>query len=510
MKCFSAVAFARHTGEAKTKEIQDMVDKVIRQTFPNGGLRELIRPGDKVVLKVNLVGPAMGARGEKGRGIITDPRIVRYVAELVREIIGYDNGAELIVADACMYADPNPSLKSADSGFYWARLEQTGDNSVDKQDICYDYDADGILDGESNARLVNLDSLGENERQLFKVEMPDGHHKKVAFPKFLRTREEAAQSDTPELYCDVLIGLPIFKSHGFQGITGALKLHYGIRSMFSVLGDTGRFGHSGMYYDENGLHCSHNLRDYLCAMHRVRSYDFIIMDCLTANRKGPTLPVGGVYHLANPDQKTDYILTNAVMASRDPVAIDTVEAAFAGYERESIPMLKTASQNGLGQCDPSRILLQGQELFSLHRALLLSQYGRDKYPLEDGWGGARVISDLAPRYIVDASHPKKISTDVYCIRYRIVRMAQADSFAGETCHLCAEECCCQHRPIIRVDCVVSGVHIGSIMGKDTERGEFLLDLHEHSYLRGSSLVWEIFAWDDIFNCVASIERFAID
>lgn len=503
MKHFSKVAFARQTGEAKTKEIQDMVDKVIRQIFPSGGLREIIHPGDKVALKVNLVGPAMGARGEKGRGIITDPRIVRYVAELVREIIGYGNGADLIVADACMYADPNPSLKSSDSGFYWARLEQTGDNSVDEEDYCYDYNADGILDGTSAARLVNLDALGENERQLFEVRMPDGHIEKIAFPKILRTKEQAAKTDTPNTYCDIFIGLPIFKSHGFQGITGALKLHYGIRSMFCVLGDTGRFGHSGMYYDENGLHHNHNLRDYLCAMHKVRSYDFSIMDCLTANRKGPTLPVGGVYHIANPDQKVDYILTNAITASCDPVALDTVEAAFAGYESDSIPMLRAANKNDLGECNPTCIMLQNQELFSLHRVLLLTEYDKNKYPLEDGWGGACVIPELRPKYIVDASAPKKISRDEYRIRYRIVRQSQGDLYADDP-----SDGCCRHRPIVRVDCVVSGVFIGFLT--DMECGEFVLDLKVHDYLRGTSLVWEIFAWDDIFNCVASIERFAID
>ena len=286
----SLVAFARQTGEATTREIHDMVDRVIHQIYPNRGLREIIRPGDRVVIKVNIVGPTYGARGEKGRGIITDPRIVRYVAELVRDIIGFDNGSDLIVTDAAFHPDSDPSPKLLDVGFYWARLEQTGDNSVDEKDICYDYDADGILYGKSRARLINLDSLKEDDRQLFEIKMPDGHYEKVAFPKLMSTKYQAAQTDSPNEYCDVLIGIPVFKSHGIQGITGALKLHYGIRSRYSLLGDTGRLGHSGTYYDEKGFHHKHNLIDYLCAMHKVRSYDFVIMDCLTANRKGPTLP----------------------------------------------------------------------------------------------------------------------------------------------------------------------------------------------------------------------------
>ncbi len=78
MNNFSEVAFARQTGEAKTKEIHDMIDKIIYQIFPDKGLRELINPGDKVALKVNLVGPAMGERGEKGRGINCVASIERF------------------------------------------------------------------------------------------------------------------------------------------------------------------------------------------------------------------------------------------------------------------------------------------------------------------------------------------------------------------------------------------------------------------------------------------------
>jgi len=75
-----------------------MIDDVIYQTLGSKGLGAIIKPGYKVVLKVNLVGPYFGERGEKGRGVITDPRVVRYVAEQTREIIGFDNGADHYVS----------------------------------------------------------------------------------------------------------------------------------------------------------------------------------------------------------------------------------------------------------------------------------------------------------------------------------------------------------------------------------------------------------------------------
>ena len=91
---------------------------------------------------------------------------------------------------------------------------------MNEADVCYDFNADGILDGGSQAELINLDAIGPQERQLFEVRMADGQIEKVSFPKFLRTKEQAMQSDDPDEYCDVLIGLPVLKSHGIEGITG--------------------------------------------------------------------------------------------------------------------------------------------------------------------------------------------------------------------------------------------------------------------------------------------------
>jgi len=497
----SYVGFARQTAEPSDREVCDMIDDVIFQTLGIEGLGKLIKPGDRVVLKVNLVGPYVGARGDKGRGIITDPRVVRHVAQLVRDIIGYENGANLKVSDAVMYVDPNPSLKHEKSSFYWAKLGRTGDNAVNEGDICYDFDADGILDGGSQAELINLDGIGPEGRQLFEIPMADGRIEKVSFPKFMRTRAQAARSDSPDAYCDVLIGLPIFKSHAFTGITGALKLHYGIRSKYGMQGDPGRFGHSGMYYDETGNHNAHKLVDHLCAMHLVRSYDYCIMDCLTANRKGPRSPVSGLAYLPTMEEKTDYIITSAMMASLDPVALDTAEASLAGYEQSSIPILKTAAGHGLGQCDPAWIQIYGDMTFSLHRQLLWSIHndgGQHRYPLEDGWGGARALNrmDVEYGYAVDASTPRRISDHIYDIAYRIIGTRESG-----------------YRPIVRVELAINGAAIAFKTGEVLDQGVFTLDLNQHldecATLLHTDLTYNIFAWDDTFNCFPSMERFIL-
>jgi len=494
----SRIGFAWQPADPTDREVCDMIDKVIFQTLGTQGLRKIIRQGDKVVLKVNLVGPHLGARGEKGRSIITDPRVVRYVAELVRKIIGFGHGASLKVVDATMYTDPNPSLKHEKGSFYWGRLERTGDNAIDPEDVTYDFNANGILDGDSQAEIVNLDGIAEDGRQLFDVEMADGSIIKVSFPKFLRTREQARNTDSPNEYTDVFIGLPLLKSHGLHGITGALKLHYGIRHRLGMQGDHGRFGHSGLLPDEKGLHNVDKLTNYLCAQHKVRSYDFCIMDCITANRIGPLTPVSAVQFQPSFDYPADYIITGAMMASTDPVALDTAEVALAGYEQSSIPIIKAAAEQGLGQNNPALIQIVGSPFFSNHRQFLWNKYNqkgqRSRYPLEDGHGGARAMKTVEPNHTIYASPPKKTADNVYNIDFSITRTGQNP-----------------RRRIVRVDLVLTDDNLIDFhIGNNIAGGFFTLDFNKHPELLGSDITYTALAWDDTFNCVHSRERFIIN
>mgnify|MGYP007112135785 CR=1 FL=1 len=124
------------------------------------------------MIKVNIVGPSQGLPGEKGRGIISDPRIVRYVAGKVREIIGFGETADLKVIDATFTPEKDPSDKKNPQSFHYARLQRSEGKAVYETDVCYDYDADGILDGGSGAELVNLDAVAISERFLTVVDEP--------------------------------------------------------------------------------------------------------------------------------------------------------------------------------------------------------------------------------------------------------------------------------------------------------------------------------------------------
>jgi len=481
------------------QEVCDMVDKVIFQTLGFKGLRQIIKAHDRVTIKVNLVGANLGARGEKGRAIITDPRIVRYVAEKIREIIGPKGVLKVI--GTTHYHYKNPSLKEKETSFYWAKLGRSSNNAINPNvDICYDANADGILDGFSNAELINLDSLGENERFCKTVSLHNGTQVDVAFPKFLRTREEAWRAGEPNEYTDVFIGLPTFKTHGLMGMTGGLKLHYGIRSMYGVYSDTGRYGHNGIYFDESGnMHGRHNLANYLCAQHLVRSYDYTILDALTLNLQGPTLPMGLITDIADNDQKADFILTNCILASRDPAALDIAATNLMGFDTKSIPLLEDAKINGIGETDPAHIRIHNDRAFSRTRLHLWNQFNPDKYPPPPRVGAEQLQKhQIDPDFNIFLYPPEKIGIHRYLIKYKVMPVLNADKTNLD-----------QHIKITRVEIhahkrILAEQTVGSLTA-----GELIIDLNkeEFSRLRHTALACQGHAWDQYFNCRVGNESF---
>lgn len=475
-------------GEPTDEEIYHMVDHAIYQVLGQQGLASIIKADDKVVLKVNLIGTGIGSRGEKNRGGITDPRIVRYLALKIRSIIGTGGAGDLKVVDATFYKDPNPSLKESevDVSFYWARLERTGDNAVEAEDFCYDGDADGILDGGSYARLVNLDSLLEDDRDVTIVKLASEEEVTVCLPKLLRTREEAEAEGSNE-YCDVLIGLPVLKSHGYTGITGACKLHYGFRHYENMKGDHGRLGHSGLTQDEGGIHNKRKLLDYLNAENIVRKYDFVIMDCITGNRSGPMSYHSGLLYNNNKDEPIDYVLINAVLASKDSVAIDTVATVLGGYDPDSIDLLKNAHANGLGTNAPEYILLSGFNGFYKHRQFLYETYYPAKYPFEDGYGGAHVLENKPFLAQISTKEPVMIGEGTYVLEYGI----QAPY--NEALDLSRVELWINNR-------LIDYKNEGRI-----SEGKFIVNIKKEKLPEDTYLDYIIAAWDNYFNCIQSRE-----
>jgi uncharacterized protein (DUF362 family) len=466
----SVVGFSSMTREPSDEEVHHLVDDAIAQVLGPRGLSEIIKPRDRVVIKVNIVGPSKGLPGEKGRGIISDPRIVRYVAGKVRDIIGFGGTSDLKVIDATFTSEKNPSDKNNPQSFHYARLQRSGGDQVDKDDVCYDYDADGILDGGSGAQLVNLDSVQISERFLTVIDEPIRGKSEVWLPKFLRTKEQAqGEAD----YCDVYIGIPILKSHGLCGVTGALKLHWG-----SMLGLLEKQEHAGYGFGTGDVRL---FLDYLCAMNRARGFDLVIMDALTANRSGPDNEVD------DKDAKTDFIFMNAVLCSRDPVAIDTVETLLAGYQLDSVPLLESAFRDGIGINKPAYIDLKGFDAFANHKKWLRESYpgcGAGSYPLENGWGNAKTHDDFTAPANVSVTVRKGKSNRDYLFEYTA-----------------SEPDPCNHK-LTKIEVLVNG-KVEKRLFDNLSGGSVTISLGKYMH---QTVRYRIAAWDNAINCTLSEEK----
>lgn len=139
-----------------------------------GGIGSIITPGDRVLLKVNLL---LGTPPE--RMVTTHPSVVRAMAEIVlraggKPMIGDSSGAVGLTARAMRVA-----------GFIKVAVE-------------------------TGAEIANFESAGT-----YKIDMPAG------------SILEAVHIAKPVLDCDVLINLPKLKTHRVTRMTGAIKNLYG-------------------------------------------------------------------------------------------------------------------------------------------------------------------------------------------------------------------------------------------------------------------------------------------
>ena len=104
------------------------------------------------------------------------------------------------------------------------------------------------------------------------------------------------------------------------------------------------------------------------------------------------------------------------------------------------------------------------------------------------------MKSVEPKYTVDVSKPQKIADNVYEIRYRIVKKEER----------CAPK---SERKIVRVELGAGTEVLQCKTRGNLEEGCFTLDVNKHPALLKTDFTYNIFAWDDTFNCVFSIERF---
>ena len=243
-----------------------------------GGISRFVKRGQKVVLKPNM---SFARPPESGSN--THPDVVVAVARACIEV----GASQVLVLDYTL-GRPEPCLERS-----------------------------GIREACKNIKNVYV--LAPHEKKFFK-------EIKVAQGKAMDRIEVLKDV----LESDVLISLPVAKSHSATGISMGLK------------------GLMGLIWDRQSFHDKYNINEAIADMASVIKPHLTLLDATRA------LVSGG------PAGPGEVVKPNLVIAGTDPVAVDSLGVSVApwygqNFKGKQVEHLLAAHQRGLGEIDPERL-----------------------------------------------------------------------------------------------------------------------------------------------------------
>lgn len=299
-------------------DVTDLVSKAISQA---GGL-DFIKDGQTVVLKPNLVTPYADTRGTVPlnplvNGIATDWRVVKAVADLVR---AKNPKGKILVMEG--------SVVPAATAFNI--LGYTTTNFGKSVDEFLAFEGESCTD-RSTTKLV----------------------KKTSHGKDLWLNKRYAEAD-------VVISIPTMKTHKSTGITGAVKnLGIGATPVGQYAAPTQSNsndctrGQTASYIDHS---TPETLGEFIRIYYSARPADFAVMDGLQGLQNGPAS------QWTSNNLEGDQMNMRLILAGRNAVAVDTVEALVMKCDPKLVPHLTKLEGDGLGTTDISKINVVGKAI----------------------------------------------------------------------------------------------------------------------------------------------------
>jgi uncharacterized protein (DUF362 family) len=332
-------------------QIEAMVRKAIEL---QGGLGGIIKKGDKVMLKVNLV----GADSPSGQGENTDVRVVKAVVKIVNEATEGD--VEIVIAEGSARTNDDPTA----AGSVWENSGYTG--------LLTDPYLTGI-----NFRLLNLNKPYSN---LVQVSLGN---KATAAP-----HGNSYYVHKEELEADVYISIPVLKIHN-TGITCALKnqigtapgVYYGYNKM------KGTQYYSGLKHDVNQRRWT---EEEIVDFSSIAGIDLVVADAIMILESSKT------YNGSN------QVRFNTIVTGTDPVAVDHVCTKLVCLNPDDIDHIVLAEKVGLGTNDAEKIEVVGATIDAVKKNVKKNQennglFGRSNrtWILSEAFTG----SDITKEYI---------------------------------------------------------------------------------------------------------------
>lgn len=313
----SPVSVVQSDRESVSDMTEEDVESLVREAVRlAGGLAGIVKNGDTVVLKPNLVlmrendRPDSPLLDPEANGVTTDWRVTRAVARMVREL---NPTGKIIIME-------NSAVGRTES--VMAHLKYTPERIPE---------ADAFLAIERDSG----DWRDSASPRLTRVVLSNGLYRKSYYLN--RTILEA----------DVLISLPVLKNHFNAVISGSLK-NVGIgtppANIYGVSA-TNALKIDMVNHLSDDLHKW--IRDYILC----RRIDFTVVDGLQGLQNGPAHGRGPI--------SNDQMNMRLVMAGRDAVAVDTLHSILTGWDPESVNHIRYLALDRAGNGDVTRITVAG-------------------------------------------------------------------------------------------------------------------------------------------------------
>ncbi len=340
-------------------ELKSLIREAVRLA---GGLEDIIKDGDTVVLKPNLVqaidhtGPMYSGKAlnKEVNGITTSYRTTKAVAQLVREL--------------------NPSGKiyimegsSVSTQRVYRALNYTKE-FIPEVDEILAIERDS---GPWRRRSVTSPDLAENNPALVRVDLPDGLYRTQYY--FNRRFYEA----------DVIIDLPCLKNHSEATVTGAIK-------NFSIGATPANvYGNNSGDPNRNSM-INHGIPDFhkwIADYYTCRPADFVITEGLHGIEHGPSV-IYHIYGSAAGNIQDSQKNMRVMLASKDGLAIDTVQTNIMNWDHTTVPYLQHLTAAGkTGNGDTKNIIVLGKKVDDIRNDF------RGREPLS---GGKRLTNKTPP------------------------------------------------------------------------------------------------------------------
>ena len=349
------------------EQIEQMVYKALNLDTSERSIRNVVEPGDWVVVKPNIVtcpdgknihtawgqrGWSRGTnRGQDHWGQTTDLRVVRAVIKYLieeegdaRRITIAEGGAEWTKLGE---SNTNPDQEHDGWTVHWPPFDSLSyidiinefkDNDKGIQVDIVDLNYDDYLDKDGNSYpWTNHNPAGDP------IPVPDPNGTGVTWFQ----RPEGYYVSKTLWECDKLINIPAMKTHDIPGETTIFKQYVGTymhNAYEATWGKMGLHRYAGNEKVPNGF----------VDLFSYRPTDYAVVE--------------GIWGVeGNGPQTGDDVKLNVIVAGGDPVATEAVTAQIMGFNPYDIYHLHLAAAKGFGTWDINQIEVVGRSIEEVRR-----------------------------------------------------------------------------------------------------------------------------------------------